>query len=199
MNPHQFLLENVFFTTRDMAFRPGKSITSTSRKLSRLSVDGSVTRVTQGLWAQIGHPLYSKYGVIQLLLGNEQGYISFLTALHINGVISQIPGSVQIATTGHSRRLISPIGTFEFFQLNPKMFGSGIKESNSRLTYYIATTEKALMDTLYISARKNKRFSRLPEVDLGEFDENLFKKLLREQITHKPIRVNILRKLAKLR
>lgn len=32
--------------------------------------------------------------------------------------------------------------------------------------YLIATLEKAVLDTLYISTRRSRRFARLPELDL---------------------------------
>ena len=39
---------------------------------------------------------------------------------------------------------------------------------DARLPYLIATAEKALIDTLYLSTRKNRRFARLPEVALEQ-------------------------------
>ena len=50
------------------------------------------------------------------LLHKEVGYMS---ALHYYGILSQIPKSVQIATAGHSRKLDTQIGQFEFFQIKP--------------------------------------------------------------------------------
>ena len=52
--------------------------------------------------------------------------------------------------------------------------------SETRLPFPIASAEKALFDCLYISSRKNKRFSSLPELDLDEdkFDKERFLEFL---------------------
>ena len=46
------------------------------------------------------HPYFHPLSCVPYLLGKEQGYVSFLTALHLHCVISQIPKTIQIATTG---------------------------------------------------------------------------------------------------
>jgi hypothetical protein len=46
----------------------------------------------------------------------------------------------------------------------------GIQWSDAHLPYLITTAEKALIDTLYLSTRKNRRFARLPEVDIRQTD-----------------------------
>jgi hypothetical protein len=76
---------------------------------------------------------------VPVLLGSEQGYVSFLSALHLRGAVAQIPRSVQVATTGHTRSLRTPVGTFEFFQLKPGMLLDGIVWSDSPKPYRIAT------------------------------------------------------------
>jgi len=65
-------------------------------------------------------PLISKVQLsraLDCLMGKEQGYVSFLIALHLHGLVSQIPKTIQIATTGHARTLGSPIGRYEFLQI----------------------------------------------------------------------------------
>jgi len=99
-------------------------------------------------------------------LGKEQGYVSFLTALHLHGVVSQIPKTIQIATTGRARSLDSPVGRYEFFQIKPELMTQGVGWSESRLPYLVASAEKALLDTLYLATRKNRRFARMPELDV---------------------------------
>jgi hypothetical protein len=46
----------------------------------------------------------------------------------------------------------------------------------------MATKEKALLDLLYLSTRKNRRFRSLPELDLVEsgFKRRTFERLLKE-------------------
>lgn len=178
--------EFIFFTTREFAFKTQTSITAASHQLRRLHGRGDIERVTRGLWCNPSHPYFTAMGAVPYLLGQEQGYVSFLTALHRHGVLSQIPKTIQIATTGHSRVLVSPIGSFEFFQIKPAMMKAGINWSdNPHCPYRLASAEKALLDTLYISTRKSRRFVALPEIELAdpEFDQAFFKKLLATQIS----------------
>ena len=43
-----------------------------------------------------------------------------------------------------------------------------VEWSDSAKPFRIATLEKAVLDTFYISTRKNRRFAKLPELDLEE-------------------------------
>jgi predicted transcriptional regulator of viral defense system len=153
-----------------------------SKRLSRLSDKKLLTRITKGLWANISHPWFHPLACVPYLLGKEQGYVSFLTVLHLHGLISQIPKTIQIATTGHARTLNSPVGHYEFLQIKPELMKQGTKWSDTRLPYLIATAEKALIDTLYLSTRKNRRFARLPEVDIRQtaFRKREFERLLNQ-------------------
>ena len=156
--------------------------------LARLAADAGVARVTRGLWCQPGHPRFSVYAVTPFLLANEHGYVSFLSAMHRHGLVSQIPGSIQIATTGHSRALTSSIGRFEFIQIKPQMMTAGIESSDTEPPYGIASAEKALVDTLYIATRKRNRFARLPEVDLTAVNRKKLRALLDQQIAAPQVR-----------
>ena len=104
--------EFVVFTTRDYAAASGASMSSASRRLDRLSKRDALTRVTKGVWANTAHPHFHPLACIPYLLGKEQGYVSFLTALHLHGMLSQIPRTYQVATTGRPRLLDSPVGRF---------------------------------------------------------------------------------------
>ena len=66
----------------------------------------------------------------------------------------------------------------------------GAKWSETHLPYLVATAEKALIDTLYLSTRKNRRFARLPEVEFTgtTFRKREFERLLKEL----PIPVRVL-------
>ena len=90
--------------------------------------------------------------------------------------------TLQIATTGHARTLISPVGHYEFLQIKPELMKQGTQWSDTHLPYLLATAEKALIDTLYLSTRKNRRFARLPEVDIRQtaFSKREFERLLKQ-------------------
>ena len=174
--------EFIIFTTRDYASYSRVSMSAASKRLLRLADKKLLTRVTKGLWANTSHPHFHPTACVPYLLGKEQGYVSFLTALHLHGLIAQIPKTVQIATTGHARTLDSPVGRYEFLQLKPDLMKQGTQWSESHLPYLIATAEKALIDTLYLSTRKNRRFARLPEVDITHtaFRNREFERLLKQ-------------------
>lgn len=173
--------EFVVFTTRDYAAAGGVSLSSASRRLDRLSERDALTRVTRGVWANTAHPHFHPLACVPYLLGKEQGYVSFLTALHLHGILSQIPRTHQVATTGRPRLLDSPVGRFEFLRIKPDLMSDGVDWSDTHQPFLVASAEKALLDTLYISTRKNRRFSSLPELDLETpFDRRAFERLLNE-------------------
>jgi predicted transcriptional regulator of viral defense system len=174
--------ELVIFTTRDFARYAGVSTAAASKRLARLAAGNSaLVQLTRGVWANRAHPHFNVYACVPALLGSEQGYVSFLSALHLHGALSQIPASVQAATTGHGRSVRTPVGTFEFFQLKPEMFRDGVVWSDSPQPYRIATVEKALLDTFYIATRKRRRFAKLPELSLR--DANFKKQRYRALVT----------------
>jgi len=172
----------VIFTTRDFASYSSISMPAASKRLSRLADKKLLTRITKGLWANTSHPWFHPLACVPYLLGKEQGYVSFLTVLHLHGLISQIPKSIQIATTGHARTLTSPVGYYEFLQIKPELMKQGTQWSDTHLPYLFATAEKVLIDTLYLSTRKNRRFARLPEVDIRQtaFSKREFERLLKQ-------------------
>lgn len=54
----------------------------------------------------------------------------------------------------------------------------GIEAHEGKVSYNVATAEKALIDTLHISTRKGKRFSDFPELDLDLIDHKKLHSLL---------------------
>jgi len=180
----------VVFTTRELANLVDISMSAAAKRLSRLSEKEFLTRVTKGVWANTGHPYFHPLCCVPYLLGKEQGYVSFLTALHLHGVVSQIPKTIQVATTGRARSLNSPVGRYEFFQVKPELMTKGVGWSETRLPYLVADPEKALLDTLYLATRKNRRFARMPELEIVQpgFRVQEFERLLDEL----PIPIRIL-------
>ena len=193
----KYLHQEFIFTTNSYARSNNLELSAAAKQLSRLYKKHLIEKVTRGIWVNINHPYFSPLVAVPYLLGKEQGYISFLTALHSYGIISQIPSKIQIATTGHHRELKSPIGYFEFIHLVPRMMKEGIKWSDSKSNYLIASPEKALLDTLYISTRKGKRFSSLPELDIENLNMKQFKHLMKNNIKSKVIRIAIEKYIAK--
>lgn len=190
----------IIFTTRTYALACQIECDHASKQLKRLQEKGVLQNITRGLWANIHHPYFTPLSAVPYLLGGEQGYVSFLTALHRQGILSQIPSVIQIASTGHARRLNSPIGYFEFFQLAPRMMQEGINWSETKLNFPIAIPEKALLDTFYIATRRGRRFGSLPKLELTAdvFSKKRFLDLLKQQVPYEKIRRAILTRVERL-
>jgi predicted transcriptional regulator of viral defense system len=171
----------IIFTTREYANHANLSVSAATKKLTRLKDNKLLTHVTKNVWANAGHPYFHPASCVPYLLNKEQGYVSFLTALHFHGLLSQIPKTIQVATTGHSRTLDSIVARYEFIQIKPELMQAGIMWSETQLPYSLATAEKALIDVLYIATRKNRRFASLPEITLTTdvFNNKTFEQLLK--------------------
>lgn len=199
MNGVAFLLRHAVFTTRQYAALCDRRVDVAARQLARLGRQGVLVRIARGVWGQPGHLRFAPSAAVPLLLGNEQGYLSFLSAMHMHGLIGQIPASIQVATTGRARRLATPLCRYEFLHIQPSMMLEGIGASATVPPYNIATAAKALLDTLYIATRKGRRFTSLPEVDMSAVDEAQLRRLLDRQVRAMPIRRAIEGRLAALR
>jgi predicted transcriptional regulator of viral defense system len=185
----------VIFSSREFALTHGLSLSAASHQLKTAARRGEIVRVTRGVWARRDHPHFSPLSCVPWVLGQEQGYVSFLTALHRHGAISQIPSVIQVATTGHSRKLSTPVGRFEFFQLKPEMMLAGVEWSETHVPFRMATPEKALLDTLYLATRKGRRFASLPELH-RIFDDRAIASLLPAQRLPDPVARSIRMKLS---
>jgi predicted transcriptional regulator of viral defense system len=180
--------KKIVFTTHELAFELGKATSSVSRSLQSLYKEGEIQQVTRGIWANTDHPYFTPYALTPLLLNHEQGYVSFLSALHRHDIISQIPTTIQIATSGRNRIVSSPVGDFEFIKMSPEIFQDGFSLWGEVVTYNLATKEKALFDCLYISTRKGKRFSKFPEVDLSSIKKKILMGYLNQLVSSKAIK-----------
>jgi predicted transcriptional regulator of viral defense system len=187
------------FTTRGYAVAGAISLASASKRLATLERQGRVERLTRGVWIVPEHPHFSLYGCVPHLLGGELGYVSFLSAMQLHAMISQIPKAIQVATTGAPRFLVTRHGRFEFFQLHPRMVSEGVDWHDAPVPFRVASAEKALLDTLYLSTRRGRRFRRLPELELPRsFRKKELARLLRAQVPHTPVRTAVSNRLEEL-
>lgn len=180
MSKIHFLNQNIFFTTRQYSIALKIPMATASRQLQKLAQDSSIQLISRGIWCQPQHHFFSPYGAAPYVLGNENGYISFLTALHRHDVISQIPSVIQVATTGHGRKLSCSIGEFELFHIQPCLMQSGVETHSNKLMYNMASAEKALFDTLYISSRKGRRFAHFPELNWKSINKKKLDRIIDE-------------------
>jgi len=185
------------FTTRRFAEARDLSLSAATKRLTTLEREGHVARLTRGVWVVPDHPHFSLYGCTPYVLGRELGYVSFLSALHLHGMLSQIPKAVQLATTGTSRVLATRFGRFELFHLHPRMMQDGVEWRDAPCPFRLAGPEKALLDTFYLSTRKGRRFRALPEIErAAAFRDRELARLAREQIPLAPVRVAVLERFA---
>ncbi|MGH7556486.1 MAG: type IV toxin-antitoxin system AbiEi family antitoxin domain-containing protein [Gemmatimonadota bacterium] len=154
------------FTTAELADTGEIRLSNASRDLAKLASRGMITRVKRGLWADSRHPDFSPYAVVPYLFQQgESGYVSLLSAMNLHGMIEQIPRVVQVMTLRQRAHLRTPVGTYEFHRIQPDLFGG--YEPYGRLGEFdIAKPPKALFDAMYLSSRRTRRFSHLPEIEL---------------------------------
>jgi predicted transcriptional regulator of viral defense system len=173
------------FTTHQIALLRDSSLSAASQALTRMEQKGLVKKVTRGIWCIPDDPRFSLYALVPLLAGGHRAYVSLISALHIHDLIEQIPDTIFAITTGHPRLRETTVGTFSYHRVHPHFF-AGFEWYGKRQDFLLATPEKAIVDSLYLSSRKGKRFRFFPEIDLGA--EFSFKRAHQwaERIEHDP-------------
>ena len=157
-------LDRPVFTTYELAALSGKSSSATTQALNFLQKQGVIFKIYRGMWAEVGNERLSPYAVIPFLLPRHRAYVSFISALHLHGIIEQIPQEITLASTAHTRIIHTKIGTFSIHQITP-LFFDGFGWYKSTGSFLIAKPEKALVDSLYLSACKKRQFSYFPELN----------------------------------
>lgn len=154
------------FTSREIAALRGSSVSAAGRALKRMAQRRLLLGAARGLWCVPTDPRFTPFALVLYLAGGRQAYVSFFSALHLHGLIEQIPQVIYAATTGHTRIAKTPVGTYSFHRLDPRFF-VGFDWYQGRQEFLIADPEKALVDCLYISSRRGRRFGHFPEIDLS--------------------------------
>lgn len=156
-------LNRPVFTTYELAHTAGKSLSTTTQSLNYLEKQGIVLKVYRGIWVDPNNPKVSPYAVIPFLLPRHRCYVSFISALHLHHMVEQIPQVITLASTSHTRTINTKIGTFCIHQLTPPFF-KGFGWYKKTGSFLIAEPEKALVDSLYLSAYKKRQFGYFPEL-----------------------------------
>lgn len=156
-------LHRPVFTTYESAALSGKSLSATTQALNVLEREGLIFKIYRGIWAEADNEDLNPYAAIPFLFPRHRAYVSFISALHLYGIIEQIPQVVTLASTSHSKTIHTKIGTFSVHQITP-LFFDGFSWYKKTGNFLIAEPEKALVDSLYLSARKKKQFGYFPEV-----------------------------------
>jgi len=195
---NEVLPSSPVFATSEVAELTGSAPSNVSRDLGKLAEEGMITRIRRGVWAVVHHPDFSAYAVVpHLFKGEEAGYVSLLSALNLHGMIDQIPQVVHVMTTLQRSRLRTPVGTYEFHQVQAELF-DGFRPYRGRGNFDIAKPEKALFDTMYLSARKGRRFAHIPEIEMpAGFSPTEVEKWI-TRVAHEPLRLAVAERWRKL-
>lgn len=160
-------LNRPVFTTSELSGVSGKSLSATTQALNFLEKQGLLLKVYRGIWAESGSKSLSPYTIIPFLFPTHRAYVSFISALHLYGIIEQIPQTITLASTIHTKIIRTKIATFSVHQIAPSFF-DGFDWYKGSGSFLIAEPEKALIDCLYLSARRKKQFGYFPELHFPE-------------------------------
>ena len=109
------------FTTSDAAAAVGASVEAASQALRRLAAAGLVTPVRRGLWTTRESPDPLTLG--DYVTAPHPSYVSLQSALHLHGMIEQIPNVTYLVSLGRTARIQSGVGTFSVHHVGPELFG----------------------------------------------------------------------------
>ncbi|QQR81779.1 MAG: hypothetical protein IPJ69_06715 [Deltaproteobacteria bacterium] len=158
---------SLVFSTRELAALANIRIDFASQMLRRMAAKKKITRLYQGLWAYTQNPEFNAFVVVPYLTRPHPAAISLFTALHLHGMIEQVPQVIHIVSTSMTRKIKTPIGSFSIHKIQPEFFqgyDNGYGNLAGQSHFLVATPEKAFVDCLYFSMRKGKYFGSFPEL-----------------------------------
>ena len=190
-------LERPIFTTSELSASSGKSLSTVTQSLNYLQSQGVIFKVTNGIWAEAKNRRLSAYSIIPFLLPRQRAYVSFISALHLHGMIEQIPQVITLASTSHAKLIRTKLGDYSVHQINP-LFFAGFDWYKKEENFLIAEPEKALVDCLYLSAHKGRKFHKFPELYFPETFNRKRARYWAKRINALRVRKNVLKKLGVL-
>jgi predicted transcriptional regulator of viral defense system len=147
--------------TADAAAALGQSTAAATKTLSRLAQAGLITSVRHGTWWVEG-PV-DPHRLPAFLTAPLDSYLSLHTALHLRGLVEQVPEVIYAASLARTQRISTAAGVFSIHHLAPEVYGGYEQLPNG---VKLATAEKALFDFAYLSAGRSRLFTALPELEL---------------------------------
>lgn len=155
-------MDRRLITTRDAAVRLGQTESAASHLLRRLADAGLLRRVRRGLWAL--EPDLDPMQIVPWLTAPYPSYVSLWSALHAQGMVSQIPRETHAVSVGRPQRVDTHLGVVIVHHIAPEVFG-GYETSADGIA--LAAPAKAIFDMAYLGATHGRRFRHPPEVNLG--------------------------------
>ena len=157
-------LRGTVFTSREIYAVSGKSLSGVVQGLNHLVKQGALVKIRRGVWAEQSKDPISPFRIIPFLPSGQRTYLSFLSALHLHGILEQIPQVISCASIAHSHVHKTAVGTFSIHQIAPDFF-FGFDWYKQTGDFLIAAPEKALLDCLYLSGKKGNQFKHFPELN----------------------------------
>ena len=190
-------LNRPVFTTREISDISHKTPSVVTQSLNFLSRQGVVKKLYRGVWMEITQRTISPYVLLPHLFKSGRVYVSFLSALHLHGIIEQIPQVITLASLSHTRKIKTGIGSYIAHKISPGFFFGFDWYKNSE-NFLIAEPEKALADCLYLFTRKKKQYGFFPELHLKKPFNKEKARLYVQRIPDKNIRKSALVKLREI-
>ena len=160
------LLDIPVLTTNDVATLLKVSQSNASHILSKLSKTNEMFKLGKGIWGITGR--VDSLALAGYLCAPMPAYISLHTALHIHGLIEQIPEVIYAVSFARTSQYHTNLATISVHHIHQDLFFGYEIQADPMIK--IATPEKALIDYLYLKPAKSKIFTSLPEVDLESID-----------------------------
>src|SRR4030065_2471277 len=111
-------LKRPIFTTHELISLSGKSASAVTQALNYLVNQGLLIKFCRGVWVEADQKI-SPYSLAPFLKPKNRVYVSFLSALHLHGIVEQIPQVMTLALTAHSATLRTALGGFHLHWLAP--------------------------------------------------------------------------------
>lgn len=146
--------------TADAAAALQQSPYAASKTLARLAKGNLLLKIRQGVWSL--DPTIAPYALVEYITAPLPAYVSLHSALHLHGMIEQIPGVVYAVSLARSQRIRTTRATFSVHRVSPEVFGGYVRDRG----FDLATPEKTLFDVAYLAGTRSRLFTKLPELEL---------------------------------
>lgn len=126
------------------------------RVIGQFIKKGYLIRVKKGLYtwgAALSSSPYSKEVLANLIFGPS--YVSLEYALSYHGLIPERVETLTSVTTKRAKQFETPVGLFTYDHLHEKTYPWGFQlvRLNRETSFYIASPEKAVLDTLSLRVK----------------------------------------------
>ena len=141
--------------TRDFARRFDLSDSAATHALTRLAQKGVIRKIATGVWSTTAE--VDRFAVASHMFAPNVSYVSMRSAMNIHGMISQVPNSIEVVSTGSEGPHKTTVGAIDVHAVQGRLI-TGFEVKGDRK---VALPEKAAFDFLYLK----RHAELLPEVE----------------------------------